>query len=312
MVLQKRNQKQESQLVTVGQNYFDVFLMRCKVDGLSSSTLRNYEYVLRGFRGFLGQIFVYDVTPHCVRQYLGQLRDRKVSAATLATHHRILSVFFSYLVAEGLLLESPMKQVSKPKLPKRYPHCLEEHQISALLENCSRGTYERDRNRVIILTLLGSGIRLSELVGLNTADIRLSDGLMRVVGKGNKERTVCMGKTLSRAIHRYIGQRIMLPGVQYQDALFVSRDGERLKPRNVHQIIARIGKKAGISGVRVSPHTLRHTFATRYISNGGDPYSLQELLGHSDPKTTMVYVHMTGRRLKEAFVKADPLGDMYL
>lgn len=156
----------------------------------------------------------------------------------------------------------------------------------------------------------GTGIRRNELIDLNVDTVRLTERMFRVKGKGEKERLVFFGPKLARKLRRYIGLRSTLSGIAYQEALFVTSTGERLKPRNVHQIVSRLGKKAGITGVRCSPHTLRHTFATRYIANGGDPYALQELLGHSDPKTTMVYVHMTGKRLKEAFAKADPLGDI--
>lgn len=286
------------------------FLLRCQVEGLSKATLAFYDSILSSYHRFVGDGFLEEQTSNGISHYLMSLRDRGLSPVTVGDHYRALRVFYGFLVSDGLMLENPVSKIPKPRQPKRFPHCLEEHQVKALLDVCETATFEGMRNQTMILAFLGTGLRRGELVSLNTDTVNLSERVLRVKGKGDKERLVCFGPRLVRVLRTYMVIRASLPGIEYQDALFVTGKSERLKNRNVHLIISRLGKKAGITGVRVSPHSLRHTFATRYIANGGDPYALQELLGHSDPKTTMVYVHMTGRRLKEAFAKADPLGDM--
>lgn len=152
----------------------------------------------------------------------------------------------------------------------------------------------------MFLMFLDTGIRLSELMKLNFRDVNLQQRSIRITGKGDKERILYMGKILVKALYKWIHLRWLR---DFEDSVFITKFGDSLKKRHIQQIIKRISKKAGISGVRCSPHTLRHTFATNYIRNGEDPFSLQQLPGNSDIKTCMIYVHMAGVALREAHAK---------
>jgi integrase/recombinase XerD len=157
----------------------------------------------------------------------------------------------------------------------------------------------------MLLTFIDTGIRLSELIQLNLSDLNLRDSSLRIEhGKGDKERHVFMGRKLNRAMRMWINAR----GITIaQDALFISKNGERLEKRNIQRILHRLADKAGLKDVKVSPHRLRHTFAVEYIRNGGDPFSLQRILGHSSISTTTIYVHLAGAGLREAHAKASPV-----
>lgn len=286
------------------------FMLRCQVKDHSSATLRSYDYVLRSFDKFLGDMLLADVTPIAVSRYVLHLKkDRGLKPPSIGVHYRTLHTFFQYLVKEGFMLENPTSgDLHQPKKLKRFPYCLEEYQVKSMLhaslQQCS--SFMGIRNHVMILTFLGSGLRLAELVSLNMESAYMPDGLMRVIGKGDKERVVCMSEKLERILPRYINWRRSLQSADSHDPLFVTRNG-RIKARHVEAIVTRLGERAGISGVRCSPHTLRHTCATMLIAGGVDPYAVQELLGHESPETTKIYVHMTGIRLKEAYRRADPL-----
>jgi len=291
----------------------EVFFLRCKVEGLSAKTIRGYEYVLKSLSRFLAEnswgpeLPLADLDHHFLREYFLALQARGLSKVSIATHHRSLKAIFGFLVKESNLKENPMLKISPPKTPKQFPHYLEEHQVKALLEAPRQGTYEGLRNYAIMLTFLDTGIRLNELTKLNLKDINLTNRSLRVVGKGEKTRDVFMGRKVVKVLHRWIQKR-GYPA--YEEGLFVSQLGERLSDSHIEHLVHRLAIKAGITGVRCSPHTLRHTFATNYIRNGGDPFSLQQLLGHSDIKTVMIYVHMGGTALREAHAKFSPVDRM--
>lgn len=291
----------------------ELFALRGRVEGLSPKTLRGYNYALDTLKRWLEEkginsaLPVEDLDQNLLRQYFLTLHDRGLSKVSIATHHRALKVFFSFLVRENHLEENPLQKIAPPRIPKQFPHFLEEHQVKALLEAPKQSTYEGLRNYVILLAFLDTGMRLNELTRLSLKDVNLTNHSLRVTGKGEKTRDVFMGKKLVKVLHKWIQKRGYLP---YEEALFLSRNGERLSDSHIEHMVHRLAKKAGISGVRCSPHTLRHTFATNYIRNGGDPFSLQQLLGHSDIKTVMIYVHMGGTALREAHAKFSPVDRM--
>jgi len=160
------------------------------------------------------------------------------------------------------------------------------------------------RNFAIVLTFLDCGLRVGELKDLAINDVNLIRGTLEVMGKGSRQRQVYFGRRLSRILKEWIAQRTLsLSG----EAFFCDPQGYELSRHQIHHMIYRLAKRSGITGVRCSPHTLRHTFATQFIRNGGDPFSLQRLLGHSDISTTMIYVHMAGTALREAHAKASPV-----
>ena len=197
-----------------------------------------------------------------------------------------------------------MENVALPKAPVVYPEVLTAAEIGRFLRAARTGTWYGVRNHAILATFCDTGIRLGELIALDVEDVDLGSPSIRVRGKGSKERRAYMGRTLARAFRKWMEVHPFSVG---GEACFCTRDGRRLDKRNVARIIERAAARAGLCSRRVHPHLLRHTFATHFIKNGGDPFSLQRLLGHSDIKTTMVYVNLAGVDLEEAHAKASPV-----
>lgn len=281
------------------------FTLFARVEGRAKRTIKDYEDVFRGFGAFAGDPAITEITPGLIRAYIAKLQEQGYAKATINIRLSVLRAFFNWLVREGHLEKSPMALVKLLRVPKQYPFVLSEQQVSALLRACNKGTWAGTRNYVMLLTFLDTGVRLKELIALSLTDVSLQARSLRVKhGKGDKERTVFMGRRLIKAMHQWLQVRGYFVG---EDVLFITRQGNPLDARNVERILERLAYKAGLSGVRCSPHTLRHTFATLFIRNGGDPFSLQQLLGHSDIKTTQIYVHMAGTALKEAHARASPI-----
>lgn len=300
-------------LKTKTSSLVESFYLRCKVDGLSERTIKAYSDVITSFERFLGSGEIENTTPTQVRAFLFTMKDRGVSSAYVAYHYRHLKAFFNFLVRENILLSNPMQAISKPKLPAQFPHVLEEHQVVELLREAKkRKAFEGIRDYTMILTFLDTGIRLGELANLGVSDVNLTNRSLSVKGKGDKQRTVYMGFSLVRAFLKYIGLRnqMLKKYAPYTKELFVGRKGEALKLRNIEQIIQRLAQKTGIEGVRVSPHTFRHTSLTAMVRNGMNPFAVQQIAGHSQITTTMIYVHMVGKNLQEQQEKYSPLDNL--
>lgn len=287
----------------------EAFRLMAIAEGQSKKTLALYRYVFDSFGKWYGQEELCGITANQLRGYLAYLAGEKnYKPNSVHVCFRCLRTFFNFLAREGLLEDNPIKLIKPPRLPKAFPFVLSEIQVQGLLKAPDKNSWAGLRNYVMLLTFLDTGLRLSELINLELKDLDLTSRSLRVIGgKGNKTREIFMGKTLQKALVKWLKTRGFFP---YEEALFPTQKGERFKPRQLLQIIHRLAKKAGISGVRCSPHTLRHTFATNYIRNGGDPFSLQQLLGHSDIKTVMIYVHMGGTALREAHAKFSPVDRM--
>lgn len=284
-----------------------VFTLYCKSKGLADRTLQTYESSLKKLTDYLnrdgtdGEV----ITSNRLRGFVAEQLEKGLSRSSIAIHMRSVRVFFNFLAREGIVERNPMRNVDTPKVPQSYPKVLSEEQIKRLLKACNRSTWVGTRNYTMLLTFLDTGIRLSELIGLNLEDVNLQNWTIRVRnGKGSKERYVFIGRSLFRALRKWIDAR----GVSCPDSVFfITRNGHRHDLRNVERIIERLAQRAKLDGTRVTPHILRHTFATHYIKNGGDPFSLQRILGHSDIKTTMIYVNLAGVGLREAHAKASPV-----
>jgi site-specific recombinase XerD len=219
--------------------------------------------------------------------------------------YRVLHAFFNWLKREGLVIANPMDGINPPRQPKQYPFVLEEPQVRALLAACDKSTVQGVRNYAMLLLFVDCGLRLNELLSLRLGDVSLAQRSLKVHGKGARDRIVFMGARTAKALKRWLELRGFK--TTFSDALFIDRKGEPLKPRWVQQVVARLGAKAGIKGVRVSPHTLRHTAATLAVKNGMEPFALQRLFGWENIQTALKYVHMAGTALREAHAKASPV-----
>lgn len=288
------------------QEAMDAFQLYARIGGRSRKTLEVYTVAFSDLLCWLGgDRALVGITPADIRQWIAHKLDAGYSKTTINIRLRALRAFFSWLVREGYLAESPLVHVKQLRTPRQYPYVLSEPQVMALLKVIKRDSWTGKRNWAMVLTMLDAMLRLSELINLELGDVNVQARSIRVRhGKGEKERVVFMGRRLTRAMHEWLAVRGYHVG---EDRVFVTRHGAKLDSRNVQRILERYAARAKLTDVRVSPHTLRHTGATLFIRYGGDPFSLQKLLGHSSITTTQIYVHMAGTALREAHARASPV-----
>ncbi|MDD5085635.1 MAG: tyrosine recombinase XerC, partial [Candidatus Omnitrophica bacterium] len=270
----------------------------------SGHTIKNYRIDLREFCGFLNGKELECIDYLEVRKFLAYLKDKGYSKSTISRKLACLRSFFKFLARENFLKVNPAASISTPKRDKKLPTFLDMDEMDKLLNAPVGDRLASRRDRAILETLYGSGIRVSELVGLNIEDVDLFSGLVKVRGKRKKERIVPIGSLAVKAIEQYLKKRSDKEPPS-RDALFLNKSRTRLTDRSVRRMILKYTKKAAI-GKEVSPHTLRHSFATHLLDRGADLRSVQELLGHENLSTTQIYTHITTKRLKEAYEKAHP------
>ncbi|HOF17888.1 MAG TPA: tyrosine recombinase XerC [Phycisphaerae bacterium] len=240
------------------------------------------------------------------RSYLALMRNSGYAKSTIARKLATLRSFYKFLVRVGQVEASPVSVIRTPKQSKRLPKCLDVEQVRALLEAPDSSTLLGARDRAILETLYSAGLRISELVGLNAEDLDEFGEALRIRGKGKKERLVPLGSVALRAIRDYINFRKKAFGAEKRGPLFVNKSGSRLSARSIRRKLDAYVLQAGIAQ-HVSPHALRHSFATHMLNAGADLRSVQEMLGHESLSTTQIYTHLTTRRLKEVYDRAHPL-----
>jgi len=289
-------------------NKFITYLIAEK--NASPYTVKNYRHEIGEFLGFLKEqgIDSWDgVDRYVLRRYLAWLQAQGYVKASITRRISELRSFCRYLVREGILDRNPIRAISSPKVPKRLPNYLDLHEVEALLAAPDAMDPQGQRDLAILEVLYASGLRVSELVGLNLRNVDLQHGELRVWGKGAKERVALLGEPACRALRRYIreGRPELIKGNRETNALFLNRLGSRLSTRSVNNILDRYAKLAGLER-RVTPHVMRHTFATHLLDGGADLRTVQELLGHADLSTTQIYTHVSQARAKEVYRKAHP------
>ena len=242
-----------------------------------------------------------------VRLFMSKLRDRNYCKSTVARKLATLRSFYKFLVRRGFAGNNPVAPIRTPKQEKRLPKFLEVEQIEKLFSNCDVTTLLGARDRAILEMLYSTGIRVSELVALNVPDIDLGTSVIHVRGKGKKERVIPIGPGAVKAVIHYLDLRRNSPHSARQDpdALFINKHGQRLSTRSVRRKLDKYLLEAGLD-LSVSPHTLRHSFATHMLQRGADLRSVQEMLGHQSLSTTQIYTHLTDENLKQEYEKAHP------
>lgn len=242
-----------------------------------------------------------------VRRYLAHLAENQYSRATMARKLATLRSFYKFLMRRGHVSANPVAPIRTPKQEKRLPKCLTVEDVRRLLAIPDDGSLLGTRDRAMLETLYSTGVRVSELCDLNLEDVDLTGGVVHVRGKGKKERIAPIGPGAVESIQRYLRIRQANPKSGSFDtrALYVNKHGKRLSTRSVRRKLDKYLIAAGLDP-SVSPHTLRHTFATHMLNNGADLRSVQELLGHQSLSTTQVYTHLTTDRLREAYQSAHP------
>lgn len=284
-----------------------VFLRAGRVKNLSDETIKYYENCLTKLDRIAGEISLPAVDRADIERFITDIQTEGLSDSSVNMYIRGWRAFFNFLFTEGLIPADVGKFVKPIKAEKRIIETFSKDQIKRLLAVPDKTTFTGYRNYVAMMFLLDTGVRISELIGIKTTDIRWSERIVRVKGKNRKERYAPYQSTLERHLKAYEEIRGMLD----HDYLFVNIDNKPLAVRSLQEDIADYGVQAGIKGVRVSPHTFRHTFSKMYIMAGGDIYSLQKILGHTSLEMVRNYVNLFGVDIVKKHRQYSPLDRLY-
>ncbi len=262
---------------------------------LSENTKDAYENDLNSFNHFLHNKKISDVTTNDIRNYINELHDAKEKDRTVARKIVSIRTFFDYLMREKIIDENPMEKIESPKLQKKLPVTLNEDEINLLLDINPKTALEY-RNKAILELMFATGMRVSEIINLTINDINLKDDYVRCFGKGKKERIVPIATYTTNLLKVYLEEKrpTLLKGY-LTDSVFISSYGKGITRQGLFKIIKKEAKEKGIKK-EISPHTLRHTFATLMLENGADLRSIGELLGHENIKTTQIYTHLSNSK----------------
>ena len=276
--------------------------------GLAANSISNYRRDLLQFCSFLAvrRIALADAVRDDVRAFLAALYERGMSAASVARHLISLRNFFRFLAKEGRITADPTADVDAPQLEQRLPRYLSAEEVETLLAKPDTATPRGLRDKAMLEVLYATGMRVSELVRVRCADLESRLGVVRCLGKGNKERLVPVGKSALRAVEAYLqGGRGSFCRTGSEPFLFLNRRGKPLTRVGFWKILAGYGRQAGFS-IPLTPHLVRHSFATHLLERGADLRSIQLMLGHSDISTTQVYTHVLKQRLKQVYQSYHP------
>jgi len=280
----------------------------------SPATIRSYGTDLRQFLAFLasrGPGFATnprEIDPLVIRAFLGSLHERKDGRATIARKLASVRSFFRYLVREGKLDENPARPIRNPRQETKLPRLLGESEVQVLLETPETSTLKGKRDRALLELLYATGMRVGELVSLDLEDLDLAEGTILVLGKGSKERHVLFGEKAKASLQDYLAARRGAKAVAAGkgiDAVFIGKKGTRLTDRSVRRILAARLTECAVKH-RISPHGLRHSFATHLLNRGADLRAIQELLGHASLSTTQRYTHVSTEQMLKIYNKSHP------
>ncbi|PKQ17455.1 MAG: recombinase XerD [Actinobacteria bacterium HGW-Actinobacteria-7] len=279
--------------------------------GASAHTLAAYRRDLEDYAGFLAERSVTEpdgVTRELVTSWVGSLRERGLAPSSVERKVSSVKGFHKFLVREGLTENHPTARLPLPKVPERLPDVLSIDDVDRLLSQPFPDTPAGLRDRAALETLYGCGLRVSELTGLDTTDVDLPEGFVRVFGKGSKERLVPVSGMAELALGAYLasGRGHLRPkrSLAASTAVFLNQRGGRLSRQAVFAMVRTYGGRVGLAGLH--PHTLRHSFATHMLEGGADLRALQEMLGHADISTTQVYTHVDRRHIREEYLSTHP------
>lgn len=286
--------------------HIEGFLRHLRAEkGVSAHTLRAYKRDLEVFvQGLPPGTVLKDADMHDIRGFVASQMSAGLQKATVARRLAAVKSLFSYLHREGVVERNPARLVPSPKLPRRQPNFLSVDDAFGLVTTPKGAGFASLRDRAVLELLYSSGLRIGELAALDLGDVDAQEALVKVRGKGKKERIVPVGRMALAAVLAYLPER---SGVKRRsEALFLNKDGGRLSERSIRRLVVRYAREFGIEG-RIGPHTLRHTFATHLLQDGADLREIQELLGHSSLSTTQKYTHLDVRHLIDVYDRAHPL-----
>jgi integrase/recombinase XerD len=273
--------------------------------GYAKNTIAAYEHDLAQFARYVGKKELGAIDRETIKGFIDHLGNEGFSVASLERKMACLKSFFKYMVGEGKVKENPSADFKLPKKALRLPKSLSMTDAVKLLTASRGGDYLSLRDAAMLELLYATGMRASEMVGLNIADINFDASFVRCFGKGSKERVVPVGQAALSAIKNYLEKgRPQFPAKD-KEALFLDKNGERLSRQSLWQRLKKYVKASGVKG-KTSPHTLRHSFATHLLEKGADLRSVQEMLGHADIATTQIYTSVSRERLKKMYAKSHP------
>ena len=249
-----------------------------------------------------------EVTSQDLRQYVAAMSEAQYARSSISRRLATLRSFYRFCQRQGYTDKNPAKPLRNPRKQRSLPHFLSTEEVAKLISSPKTDTPMGQRDLAIFETIYSAGLRVSELVGINDGDLHLDEGLVRVRGKGRKERFAPMGSFAVRAIENWLTARVLAKDAPKKAAapVFVNRFGRRITTRSIGRILEKHIKLVGLDS-RTSPHTLRHSFATHLLDRGAEIRSVQELLGHKSLVTTQIYTHLTTANLKDVYEKTHPL-----
>lgn len=274
---------------------------------LASNTLQAYKRDLVAYLAYieLQQLALCDVERLHIVEFLQQLKGQSKSTRTIARHISSIRKFHQFLVREQKVTRDPTVHLEMPKLEQKLPHVLSVEQIDRLMDAPDVTTPHGIRDTAILELLYGSGMRVSECMTLNLDDVHITMGFVRVYGKGGKERIIPLGRGALSACTRYLQEGRPAFLAAKTDAFFINQRGKRLTRQGIGTILRQYGEAAGLQ-MSITPHMLRHSFATHLVENGADLRAVQEMLGHADISTTQIYTHVSKKRLLEVYKQFHP------
>ena len=288
------------------QNYLQIekSLSKNTVDGYC----RDIKKLNNFFNGNDDKKKIEDVNYQDFQNYLSYLNDLKINARSQSRVISSMRSFFKFLILEKIIKENPTELLENPKTGKKLPEFLTIEEIELLVNQIDRSKKEGERNLAIIEVLYGCGLRVTELIELKISEIYWEEGFVRIIGKGNKERLVPLGKIASKHLKIYLNEIRVHQKVKdlFVDHVFINKNGSKISRVMIFKIIKKLTEKAGIQK-NISPHSLRHSFATHLVEGGADLRSVQEMLGHQSITTTEVYTHLDKNYLKQAILDHHPL-----
>ena len=279
--------------------------------GLAKNTIVSYERDLKSYIKYFRNVeqlkSFNEVERIHIIHFLGHLKEQGKSSRTLARHVASIRAFHQFLLRERVSDHDPSVHIETPKLERTLPKVLNLEEVETLLDSPDTKDHYGIRDKAMLELLYATGIRVSELIGLQTGDVHLTMGFVRCIGKGNKERIIPIGKTAIAALEHYVnnGRSHFISKKNQDNALFLNHHGKQLTRQGFWKILKKLARDAGIEK-DLTPHTLRHSFATHLLENGADIRAVQEMLGHSDISTTQIYTHVTKTRLKDVYSKFHP------
>ena len=286
----------------------DRFISYLRIErGLSDNTVRAYSRDLVKFNQFLENkgLSPLGMSPDRIREYIVMLR-KGLSSRSVGRNISAVKMFFRFLVYEGVINDSPARHLETPRFSRRLPGVLSQAEIDRLLAQPDLSHPIGHRDRAMLEILYAAGLRVSELISLRSLDINLEAGYLRTLGKGSKERIVPIGEKAVRAVKEYLsGGRLQLTRGANPPSLFLNSRGRPMTRQGFWKIIKKYGIKAGIKK-NITPHSIRHSFASHLLEAGADLRSIQIMLGHEDISTTQIYTHVIRERLKEVHQKSHP------